>query len=675
TSSDASWLSVNPTSGSVPSTLSVEPSISGLSAGTYSAAITITPSQGQPQTVTVSLIVSPAPTVPGPPTNVSAAPENGSAVVSWAAPSDGGSPISYYTVTPFVGSTPQPGIQVSNSPPSTSATIPDLTNGTAYTFTVTASNAIGTGASSNPSAPVIPTAAAAPTLDVDVSAHGNSSTTTPPFNTSQPGETLVAFVSEDGPATTGGQTSAVTGGGLTWKLDALANTQYGAAAVWSATAASALSNVTVTAAEGKTGYDQMLTVTSFENSGGVGAVMTAGAASGAPSTTLTTTNPNSLVYGVGNDYDRAIARTAGPNQTVTNQWVDTGNGDTFWVQDQNAPVAAGGSSTTINDTSPTTDRWNMAGVEILGSAPVAPTVPSAPTGVSAVAGSQSATVSWAAPPDGGSPITSYAIIPYAGSVPQTPTTVTGNPPATSVDVTGLTNGTAYTFTVTATNAIGNSAASPPSPAVTPANSTSPVRDVDVTVNGTGTSATAAFSTSQASEVLVAFVSADGPQGTQTTAVSGAGLTWSQTARANTQYGTAEIWTATATSLLSNVTVTSTESAKGFHQSLTVLSFSGSGGVGAANSAGATSGAPTISITTTKNTSLVYAVGEDWDNAIARTVGTGQSMVSQRVDTSIGGTFWVQQITYPVASPALVMLNDTAPTTDRWNLAAVEVTGS
>ena len=42
-------------------------------------------------------------TVPGAPTAVTATPGNASAVVSWTAPSDGGSAITSYTVTPFIG--------------------------------------------------------------------------------------------------------------------------------------------------------------------------------------------------------------------------------------------------------------------------------------------------------------------------------------------------------------------------------------------------------------------------------------------------------------------------------------------------------------------------------------------------------------------------------------------
>ena len=95
--------------------------------------------------------------------------------------------------------------------------------------------------------------------------------------------------------------------------------------------------------------------------------------------------------------------------------------------------------------------------------PTAVTAPLAPTGVSATAGNGSATVSWTAPANGGSPITSYTVTPFIAGVAQATTVVTGTPPAAQATVSGLTNGTAYTFTVTATNAVGTGPSSVPSP--------------------------------------------------------------------------------------------------------------------------------------------------------------------------------------------------------------------
>ena len=97
--------------------------------------------------------------------------------------------------------------------------------------------------------------------------------------------------------------------------------------------------------------------------------------------------------------------------------------------------------------------------------PVVPaTVPGAPTNVTAVAGNAQATVSFVPPgSDGGAAITSYTVTPSRVRAALTPTTGASSP----VTVTGLTNGTTYTFTVTASNSVGAGAASAPSNAVTP----------------------------------------------------------------------------------------------------------------------------------------------------------------------------------------------------------------
>ena len=98
--------------------------------------------------------------------------------------------------------------------------------------------------------------------------------------------------------------------------------------------------------------------------------------------------------------------------------------------------------------------------------PQAAVVPTAPTGVSAQPASSQARVTWTLPSsDGDSPITGQTVTPYIGAAAQTPVPVGAS--ATSATVTGLTNGTAYTFRVTATNAVGTGPASTASTAVTP----------------------------------------------------------------------------------------------------------------------------------------------------------------------------------------------------------------
>jgi hypothetical protein len=149
-------------------------------------------------------------------------------------------------------------------------------------------------------------------------------------------------------------------------------------------------------------------------------------------------------------------------------------------------------------------------------------------------------------------------------------------------------------------------------------------------------------------------------------------------RTNTQSGTSEIWRAFATSALTNVSVTATLS-QSFTSSMTVMSFAGvnitgtngSGAIGAIGTGNANPGAPTASLVTTKNNSLVIGVGYDWDNAIARTAGANQAIVHQYF-APVGDTHWVQSVNTLSVSGTAVTVNDTAPTTDRYNLSICEI---
>lgn len=133
--------------------------------------------------------------------------------------------------------------------------------------------------------------------------------------------------------------------------------------------------------------------------------------------------------------------------------VETGN--------YSAPVItcsnAGGTSLNAGNAQPVT----ILGIEGTPEAPedtFVATVPGAPSSVSAVAGNAVATVSFTAPLDGGSPITSYRVTASTGQF--------ANGTASPIDV-SVPNDVAVTFTVTATNGVGTGAPSAASNSVTP----------------------------------------------------------------------------------------------------------------------------------------------------------------------------------------------------------------
>lgn len=117
----------------------------------------------------------------------------------------------------------------------------------------------------------------------------------------------------------------------------------------------------------------------------------------------------------------------------------------------------------------TVTAQNGSGTGLASSAVTATprTRPSAPTNVQASAGNGQATVTWTAPDNGGAAITRYTVTASPG--PRTCTTAG----ALTCTVAGLTNETAYTFTVTAANTAGTGNPSAASGAVTPAAAPTP----------------------------------------------------------------------------------------------------------------------------------------------------------------------------------------------------------
>ncbi|HLI55406.1 MAG TPA: N,N-dimethylformamidase beta subunit family domain-containing protein, partial [Actinomycetota bacterium] len=105
---------------------------------------------------------------PGSPIGVVASPGASSATVSWTAPFDGGAPVTGYTIAPFQGTTALPPVAVGGG--QTSLSVTGLTDGEAYSFTVAATNAAGTGPASLPTTPVTPEAAGVPAAPTAVRA-------------------------------------------------------------------------------------------------------------------------------------------------------------------------------------------------------------------------------------------------------------------------------------------------------------------------------------------------------------------------------------------------------------------------------------------------------------------------------------------------------------------------
>jgi hypothetical protein len=385
-------------------------------------------------------------TVPGSPTKVSAVAGNAQATVSWTAPgSDGGSPITGYTVTSVPGS-----ITVGASATATSATVTGLTNGTAYRFYVTASNANGTSAPSATSdsvTPSVPTAPSAPVI-TNVTARDSAvevSWSPPDTGNSDLTGYVITVYSGTSQVTTVNESASST--------DAVV---------------SGLSN----------GTRYKFTVAAV-NSTGTGPPSPESVAVAPQHATAPTTPANLQAFPQDGQIQAGWSAPADGGAAITGYTVSVKPADVGPIS-----VAAGTTVATITGLTDGTaytvsvTATNASGTSPAATAgpvtPAASIVPDPPQNVSAVStAAGNVQLRWVPPAfQGTNIITAYTLTASAGgtvdsTVSAPASDCSGSPAVCTATMSGLSSTTAYTFAATATSSAGTGSASPASDSVTP----------------------------------------------------------------------------------------------------------------------------------------------------------------------------------------------------------------
>lgn len=357
-------------------------------------------------------------TVLSSPTSVTAVAANGQATITFTA-SGGGAVVTRYTVTSNPGNITAQGTA---SP----ITVTGLTNGTAYTFTVVATNATGNSPASAASNSVTPsTGPGVPTIGTATKGNAQATVTfTAPASNGGSPITGYTVTSNPGNITATGTTSPITVTGLT-NGTAYTFTVYSTNANGNSAPSAASNSVTPSTVPGAP-----LISTATKGNAQASVTFAAPASNGGSSITgyTVTSNPGNIT-------------ASGISSPIVVTGLTNGTAYTFTVV-----------ATNINGNS----------VPSAASNSVTPsTVPGAPLIGTATKGNAQATVTFTAPANnGGSAITGYTVTSNPGNITRSGAT-------SPITVTGLTNGTAYTFTVVATNANGNSTASAASNSVTP----------------------------------------------------------------------------------------------------------------------------------------------------------------------------------------------------------------
>lgn len=412
TDGGSSWTSVTP-SGSGPLTYTVTGLTNGTSYGVRVRAVN-SAGNGTPST---NQTITPV-TVPGAPTGVGAARANAATTVSWTAPvSNGGSAITGYGVaitdgTTTVTCTPSPATN-------TTCTRTGLSNGTAYTATVHATNAIGNSVESASASVTPATVPGVPTglTAVRDDTAANISWTAPATG----GSPITAYTVTIGNGTTittctpspaTATTCAVTGlsNGTTYTVKVHATNSVGDGAE---TATVPVTPATVPSAT---------IATATRADAGAHVTWTLPADGGDPITGYTLTATAGT---------KTATCTPTPSTARSCDFTGLINGTRYAI---------------------TVHATNSVGIG-LDSAPVQVTparAPDAPRTPVVTAGDHAATIAWTAPADdGGLAITSYTVVSGVGGLSCVASTVAG------CTISGLGVATSYVFSVHATNAVGD----------------------------------------------------------------------------------------------------------------------------------------------------------------------------------------------------------------------------
>lgn len=382
---------------------------------------------------------------PGAPAQLAADPGDGALDVFWEAPShEGASPISRYDVLARPGAHT---CAVTGADPATGCTISGLSNGTSYTITVVASNDDGPGPSSSPLDAAIPATAPAPPTDVIASAGVNEVT-----------------VSWKAPSDDGGL--PVT------RYDVDADPDHGSC---SSEGPEPATSCVVTGLTGNQAYTFTVTATNDSSTS-------------APSDPSDPVTPDAVP-----DAPTGLQASDGDDGTSTVSWEppdDPGTSPIIRYRVTSAPdggtcvtedppttecVVEGLTNGTEYTFSVTATNDSGTGPASVASDPVTPTgVPTAPREVIATSGDGQVMLSWTEPDnDGGLTIDRY-LVSTNGATPENCTA------GTTCVIGGLTNGTAYTFTVQAENSKGSGPPSAPTPETIPSTVPDPPTDVTVT---------------------------------------------------------------------------------------------------------------------------------------------------------------------------------------------------